>query len=230
MELRGKVVLVTGASTGIGRAIARFFISEGARVIVFGLNRPDYNVEFHRVDVRKEGEIKKAMLKVGEIDVLVNNAGVAKLATVEKTSNELLNEVLDVNFKGVFWMCKHGIPKINQGGCIVNISSIAGLKSFESYSVYCASKAAVISLTKTLALELAKKKIRANCIAPGIIDTEIWGKMFGKEAKKELKEISEFVPLKRVGKPEEIAQAVSFLCRNEFANGSVVIVDGGETV
>ena len=122
------------------------------------------------------------------MDVLVNNAGVAKISTIEKTSNELFDEMFNVNLKGMFWMSKNCIPKFNEGSCIINISSLAGLKSFEGYGVYRATKSAVISFTKTLALELAKKKIRSNCIAPGIIDTEIWAKMYEKKAKKNLKE------------------------------------------
>jgi NAD(P)-dependent dehydrogenase (short-subunit alcohol dehydrogenase family) len=230
MELRNKIVLVTGASTGIGKSIAKSLLDREAKVIVFGLHKPEFCSEFYKVDVRKEYEIISALHKIKKVDVLINNAGVAKTATIKETSNEILDEMFNINFKGVFWMSKHSIPKLNEHGCIINVSSLAGLKSFEEYGIYCATKSAVISLTKTLALELAKRKIRANCIAPGIINTEIWGKMYGTEGNKELKENEKLVLLKRSGKPEEIAQAAIFLCENDFVNGATIVVDGGEHI
>ena len=127
-------------------------------------------------------------------------------------------------------MSKYCIPRLNKGGCIINISSLAGFKSFEGYGIYCATKSAVISLTKTLAIELADKKIRCNSIAPGIIDTEIWEKMYGSAGKKELKENEKFVPLKRAGKPEEIAKTTVFICENDYINGETILVDGGENI
>jgi len=230
MELKNKIVLLTGASTGIGKSIAKSLLDKGAKVIVFGLHKPEFCSEFYKVDVSEENEIISALSKIKKIDVLINNAGVAKIATIIETSNEILDEMVNINFKGLFWMSKHSIPKLNENGCIINISSLAGLKSFEKYGVYCATKSAVISLTKTLALELANRKIRANSIAPGIIETEIWGKMYGVEGKKNLKEFEEFVLLKRSGKPEEIAKTAIFLCENDFVNGETIVVDGGENI
>ena len=136
--------------------------------------------------------------------------------------------MIDINFKGLFWVCKYSLPKLKSGGCIINISSLAGIKSFEGLGVYCATKAAVISLTKTLALELKDKKIRSNSIAPGIIETEIWEKMYGNKGKSMLNEFKESTLVKRAGKPEEIAHAAIFLVENEFITGSIVNVDGGE--
>ena len=145
-------------------------------------------------------------------------------------STKDMNEMIDINFKGIFWMSKYSIPKIKDGGCIINISSLAGLKSFEKYGIYCATKSAVISLTKTLALELAQRKIRVNCIAPGVVDTGIWEKMYGRNGRKELKDCEDSIPLKRVGKPNEIAHAALFFCENEFVNGQTISVDGGESI
>lgn len=230
MDLRNKVVLLTGASTGIGKSIAKSFLERKAKVIVFGLHKPEYCSEFYKVDISDEDQIKSAILKIKAIDILINNAGVAKIATIAETSNKIFDEMFNINFRGLFWMSKHSIPKLKDNGCIINISSLAGLKSFEGYGVYCATKSAVISLTKTLALELASRKIRVNCIAPGIINTEIWEKMYGKDWNKNLKENEKYVLLKRAGKPEEIAKTAIFLCENDFINGETILVDGGESI
>ncbi|MEK6855392.1 MAG: SDR family oxidoreductase [Nanoarchaeota archaeon] len=230
MDVKNKIVLITGASSGIGKSIAELSLKKGARVVVFGLNKPSLDVEFYKTDVSKENEIKKSLSRLKKIDVLINNAGVAKTAKVQETSNEILDEMLTINFKGLFWMSKHSIPKFNDGGCIINISSLAGIKSFEGYGVYCATKSAVISLTKTLALELANRKIRVNSIAPGVIDTKIWKKIYGKEGRKKFKEYSKYPLLKRAGKPEEIAKTALFICENDYINGETIVVDGGEQV
>lgn len=230
MDIKNKNVLITGASTGIGKAIAQKCISLGAKVIVFGINKPDFPVEFHKVDVSNESEIENGFKKIKQIDILINNAGVVQVAEIKNASAEMLNHILDINFKGVFFMSKYSIPKLSIGGCILNISSIAGIKSYAEYGIYCASKAAVISLTKTLALELAENKIRVNTIAPGIIDTVIWKKMYGKNARKELSKETKTVPLKRFGTVEEIVHAAVFVCENDFINGEVLVIDGGETI
>lgn len=230
MDLKGKVVLLSGASTGIGKAIAKSFLNNDSKVIVFGLHKPEFCSEFYKVDITKEKEIISAISKIKKIDILINNAGIAKISEITKTSNDILDEQINVNLKGLFWLTKYSIPKINKNGCIINISSLAGLKSFEGYGIYCATKAAVISLTKTFALEFASKKIRSNCIAPGIIDTEIWEKMYSKKGKNTLKENEKYVLLKRAGKPEEIAKTAIFLCENDYINGETILVDGGENV
>ena len=230
MEIKNKTVLVTGASSGIGNSIAKSFLEKGAKVIVFGINKPDLNVDFYKVDIKKEIEIKSALSKIKKIDILVNNSGVVKVSKIIDTSNDYFDDIFNTNFRGLFWMSKYSIPKINEMGCIINISSIAGLKSYEGYGIYCATKSAIISLTKTLAIELAEKKIRVNCIAPGIIKTPIWEKMYGNQGDKKLKEEEKTVLLKRAGKPEEIAQTSIFLCENEFINGEVIVVDGGEII
>lgn len=231
MNIREKVVVITGGSTGIGEAIAKSFKNEGARVIVFGLNKPKYEVEFYRVDVSKEDEIKRALEKINKIDILVNNAGIAKILSVKETTTEILDKIMNLNFKGTFWMSRYSLPKLSKGSCIINISSIAGIKSFQYYGAYCASKSAIISLTKTLALELSLRNIRVNAIAPGLIETPIFSKMISSkfERKKQLKEWIEEIPLRRIGRPEEIAHACIFLAENDFVNGIVLPVDGGES-
>ena len=231
MEIKGKKVIITGGSTGIGESIGRAFVNKGASIIVFGLHKPDYKSEFYKVDVSKEEEIKKALEKISQVDILINNAGIAKILSIKNTTTKIFDEIFNINFKGAFWMCRYALPKLKNGGCIINISSIAGIKSFSDYGAYCASKSALISFTKTLALELASRKIRANSIAPGLIETPIFSKMMPseKERKKQLKEWIQEIPLKRFGKPEEIAHAAVFLAENDFANGVVLTIDGGES-
>ena len=231
MKLKGKKILLIGGSTGIGKSIAKEVIRQGAKLIVFGLHKPDYKSEFYKVNITNENEIKEAFEKINKIDIVINNSGIARILSLKKTTTEIFNEIMDTNFKGCFLVCRYALPKLSKGSCIINISSIAGIKSFPNYGAYCASKSAIISFTKTLALELAPKKIRVNCIAPGIIDTPIFSKMLRskKEVEKQLKEWIKEVPLKRLGKPEEIAHAVIFLAENEFVNGIILSVDGGES-
>jgi NAD(P)-dependent dehydrogenase (short-subunit alcohol dehydrogenase family) len=231
MNLKDKTILITGGSTGIGKAIAKEFLKNKAKIIVLGLNKPNYDCKFHKVNIKNEADIIAAFKEIGKIDVIVNNAGVAKILSLEKTTTELFDDILGTNLKGTFLICRYALPKLPEKSCIINISSIAGIQSFADYGAYCASKAAVISFTKTLALELASRKIRVNCIAPGIIDTPIFSKMMPsqKERKEQLKEWIAEVPLKRFGKPEEVAHAAKFLAENEFVNGIVLPVDGGES-
>lgn len=231
MDLKNKIILLTGGSTGIGESIAKTFLKLGAKLIVLGIHKPHYKCEFYKVDITKEEEIMTAFKKIKSIDIVINNSGIARILSIRETETVVLNEIIDTNFKGTFWVCKNALSKIKNGGCIINISSIAGIKSFSDYGAYCASKAAVISFTKTLALELAPREIRANVIAPGIIDTPIFLKMLGSKEKvrEQLKEWIDEVPLKRLGKSEEIAHAALFLAENEFVNGIVLPVDGGES-
>lgn len=228
MNLSGKTVVLTGGSTGIGRATGKELLKRGAKLIVLGINKPDYKAEFIKTDLANETEINNAVSKIKKLDVLINNAGIAELSTIEKTSSVSFDKTFNINFRGMFILTSKLIPKINRQGLIVNISSIAGLKSFPGASVYCASKSAIASFTKTLALELAKNKIRANAIAPGVIETEIWDKMYGSKSKKMLTDSIRAIPAGRAGRPEEIAHTITFLAENEFVNGTIITVDGGQ--
>lgn len=230
MDLKNKIVLLTGASTGIGKAVARALLERRAKVIVFGLHKPEFCSLFYRVDVSKEPQIISALSGIKKIDILINNAGIVKDARIEKTSNQMLDAMIDVNFKGTFWMTKHSIPKLNRNGCIINMGSLCGLRGFAGIGVYAATKAAVISLAETLAQELADRGIRVNSIAPGVVDTEIWKKRFGAEGIKVRKEIERHTLLKRCSSPEEIAHAVIFLCENNFIDGETILLDGGQNL
>ena len=231
MKLKNKTVLITGGSTGIGKAIAEEFIKKEANIIVLGINKPEYKCDFHKVNIGKEEQIKSALQNINSIDILINNAGIFLGDTIENTSSSDLNIIIDINIKGLFWVCKYSIPKIQKGGCIINIGSISGVKPRPGTSVYSFTKAAVINLTKALALELAEKDIRVNCINPGAVDTPIWEKSANskEEALKDLKEAAAKYPLRRPGKPEEIAHTAIFLAENDFITGALIAVDGGAT-
>jgi len=229
MKLAKKIALITGGTKGIGKAIAQRFIKEGAEVIIFDLEKPDFNAKFFKVDISKEEEIKKAFKDIKVVDILINNAGVYYLSSVESTSKKELDHVIDVNYKGTYLMCKHALPFIKKNkGSIINISSGLGIVPEPESPAYCSSKAAIIMLTKCLAQDLASKSVRVNAILPGPIDTPLLRNAF---SDKKIKEYAKTNPMKRIGKPEEVANVALFLASNEasFVTGGMYSVDGGES-
>ncbi len=243
MRFKDKVVLITGASRGIGKATAILFAREGAKVIV-NYNNSDKQAnellsELNKVsdaiaikcDVSDEEQVKKmiseGIKKFGKIDILVNNAGIVfDVPLFEKTLDQW-HKTLGVNLIGMFLCAKYAAPHIKKqkSGVIINISSTNGIDTLNTESAdYDASKAGVISLTKNLASELAPN-IRVNCIAPGWVDTDI-NKGLSKEYVAEEKE---HILMKRFGKPEEIGKAILFLASNDasFITGTTLVVDGG---
>jgi len=231
MDFTNKTVVITGASTGIGKATAQLFLSKWAKVIVFGQHKPDFEVEFRKVDVSDEASIQGGMRDIDHVDVLINNAGIGKNFALTEATEEMVDTIMNINFKGQLRMCKHVLPKMSSGWSIVNIASIAAIKSYPGLGIYCASKAAIVSITKTLALEVADRNIRVNAIAPGAIETPIRAKIYGEDAAKQMIQNPDtFWPLKRAGKPEEIAHTVLFLAENENTTGSIIIVDGWATI
>lgn len=243
MDLKNKVVLVTGSSKGIGKSIALLFAQKGARVIVnYSKSEKEANEVLSEIkktsdgiaikcDVSNEEQVRKMIEKViqkyGRLDILINNAGIVfDIPLFEKTV-EQWNKTLGVNLIGVFLCSKYAVPYIKKqkSGVIINISSTNGINSLSPDSAdYDASKAGVISLTKNLASELAPN-IRVNCVAPGWVNTDI-----NKDLPKDYvaKEI-ENILLKRFGKPEEIGKAVLFLASEDasFITGTTLIIDGG---
>ena len=246
MRFKDKVILITGASRGIGKATALSFAKEGAKVIVNYNNAEkeanDVVKEISKIgseaiaikcDVSKEEEVKKmisdGIKKFSKIDILVNNAGIVFDVPLFEKTLEQWNKTLGVNLIGVFLCSKYAAPHIKKqkSGAIINISSTNGLDTLSTESAdYDASKAGVISLTKNLATELAPN-IRVNCIAPGWINTDI-NKGLPKDY---VAEETEHILLKRFGKPEEIAKAVLFLASDDasFITGTTLVVDGGYT-
>lgn len=191
MRLKNKVALITGGSKGIGNAIAQRFIKEGAKVIVFDIERPDYEAEFYQVDISKEKQIEKAFRQIKHLDVLVNNAGIYFQAVVEKTTREQLDKLVDINLKGTYLMCKHAIPLIRKSkGNIINISSGLGIVPEPESPAYCSTKAALIMLTKCMAQKYASDGVRINAVLPGPIDTPLLRNAFPSQ-----KELDEYAKL-----------------------------------
>jgi len=230
MMLNKKTALITGGSKGIGRAIAQKFIEEGAKVIIFGINKPSYDAEFYKVDICKEDQIKDAAKKLKNVDVLVNNAGIYFHSLVEDTSVNDLDKVIDINLKGTYLMCKHILPFLKKSkGNIINISSSIGLVPEPESPAYCSTKAAIIMLTKCMAQQYASEAIRVNVILPGPIDTPLLRSAFSSQ--EELKEYAKSNPMRRIGKPEEVANVAAFLASDKasYVTGGLYSVDGGES-
>ena len=231
MRLKNKVALITGGSSGIGKAIALRFIKEGAKVIVFDLNKPDYSCEFYQVDISKKEQIEKAVGKIVKLDILINNAGIYFQSSLQKTKIDDLDNILNINLRGVYLMSQETLPLIIKNrGNIINISSAIGIVPEAESPAYCSTKAAVNMLTKCLALDLAKKKVRVNAILPGPIDTPLLRKAFSSE--KEIKEYAKTNPFGRIGSPEEVANLALFLASDEasYITGGLYTVDGGEAL
>ncbi len=250
MKLKNKVAIITGASSGIGRAIAELYAAEGAMIAVADLDetggtetvdivreKGGYAL-FVKTDVSKAREVasmaRQAMEKYGRIDILVNNAGIeGKSALTADYPEEDWDRVLAVNLKSVFLCSKYVIPEMfkNCQGAIVNISSIAGMTAFQKAPAYAASKAGIIALTRSMAIEYAPNNIRVNCICPGIIKTPMVERSTKGSLDAERKLIRE-EPLGRIGKPEEVANAALYLASDDssYVTGSALVVDGGWTI
>lgn len=242
MKLENKVVIITGAGSGIGKETALLFAKEGAKVVVADVNEKGGEETVARIRENGEGffvkldvsdreqtqQMAKATLeKYGRIDVLINNAGIVQDAFVSKMTEQQWDKVIDINLKGVF-NCIQAVVEamMNQGsGVIINTSSIVGLNGNVGQVNYAATKAGLIGMTKTLAKELGKKGIRVNAVAPGFIATP----MTSAVPEKILDMMKEKTPLKRLGEPKDIANAYLYLASDDanFVNGAVLSVDGG---
>jgi len=231
MNLAGKRVLITGAGSGIGAAAARRFAADGAEVIVADLSPDAVADELGAraivLDVRDEQQVAPAM---AELDVLVNVAGIGSTTNAPETTLEVWENVFAVNARGTFLCCKHAIPGMaaRGGGSIVNIASVAGLVGLRNRAAYCASKGAVISLTRALAVDHVADGIRVNAVAPGTVDSP-WVRRLVEDVGESLDALRARQPMGRLGTPEEIADAVVYLAAAEFVTGSVLVIDGGLT-
>ena len=231
MSFAGTHALVTGAGSGIGAAVARRLAAEGAQVVVADLQPDAVAAELGaravQLDVRDEAQVAAAM---GELDVLVNVAGIGSTTNAPETSLDVWENVFAVNARGTFLCCKHAIPGMAKrgGGSIVNVASIAGLVGLRNRAAYCASKGAVIALTRALAVDHVADGIRVNAIAPGTVDSP-WVRRLVEDAGESLDGLRARQPMGRLGTPEEIAEAVVYLAAAEFVTGSVLVIDGGLT-
>ena len=231
MTFEGKRALITGAGSGIGAAIARLLAAEGAEVIVADLSPSTVAAELGAqavvLDVRDEAQVAPAM---ADLDVLVNVAGIGSTTNAPETTLEVWENVFAVNARGTFLCCKHAIPGMaaRGGGSIVNIASVAGLVGLRNRAAYCASKGAVISLTRALAVDHVADGIRVNAVAPGTVDSP-WVRRLVEDVSESLDALRARQPMGRLGTPEEIAEAVAYLAAAEFVTGSVLVIDGGLT-
>lgn len=241
-RLEGKVAIVTGSTSGIGEAIVKMFAVEGAKVIISGrsiekgkkiekyINENNGTGKFIQCDTSNEDDIKKiielTIKEFGKIDILVNNAGLFFTGNLEELESEKWDEMFDINVRGYFLMSKYAMPYLikSSSGVVLNNASVAGLHSYasgQSYA-YSSSKAAVIQLSRILALNYGKYGVRVNSICPGIIQTPIFGG-------RDISASNEKIPLHRVGVVEDVANIACFLVSSEasYITGAVIPVDGG---
>ncbi len=231
MSFVGKRTLVTGAGSGIGAAVARGFAAAGADVIVADLDPAavagELSAQALVLDVRDEAQVTAA---AGELDVLVNVAGIGSTTSAPDTKLDVWEDVFAVNARGTFLCCKHAIPGMaaRGGGAIVNVASVAALVGLRNRAAYCASKGAVVALTRALAVDHVAQGIRVNAVCPGTVDSP-WVRRLVDEVGESLDALRARQPMGRLGTPAEIADAVLYLAAAEFVTGSVLVIDGGLT-
>jgi NAD(P)-dependent dehydrogenase (short-subunit alcohol dehydrogenase family) len=247
-KLKHKTAIVTGGTSGIGKEIAMTFAKEGASVVIAGRNADKWEqvehkyknlIHFVQADVSQPEQAKHlidyATSLNNRLDILVNNAGIQYERNIEDTPPEDWDLVLDINLKSVFLCSKYAIPHLrNQGGgSIINISSVDGFWAEPMLGAYCASKGGILALTKSIALDFGKDKIRCNNICPGYIETEMMTQYFNAQADPEAsrsKVVNEH-PLKRIGTPQDVALMAVWLASEDssFATGQSFVIDGGLT-
>ena len=241
MELHGKTVFVTGSTRGIGLAIAHKIAQLGANVVLNGRRAvPEslletfshYNGEVLAGDVSDEADTKRMVAEatkiLGNIDVLVNNAGITNDKLMLKMTQEDFEKVLKVNLTGAFNMTQAVLKPMSKArsGAIINISSVVGLVGNVGQANYAASKAGLIGFSKSVAREVAGRGVRVNVVAPGFIESDMTDAIPDKLKDAMLAQI----PMKRIGKPEEVAEVVAFLAKQEYLTGQVLAIDGGMTM
>ncbi len=246
--MQNKVVIVTGGSSGIGRATALYFAKNGSRVIAVGRNQKNLNslrdeavdlsgdMKSHLADLREISQIERLVTDTadnfGQIDVLVNAAGIIANGSIEDTKLDDWDKMMEINLRSVFYTMQKCVPHLEKTtGNIVNVSSVAGNRSFPNILSYCVSKAAIDQLTRCSALELAEKKIRVNGVNPGVVISNLHkrGGMSEDDYQNFLANSQKTHPLGRVGEPEEVAELVYFLASDKasWITGVNYEIDGG---
>ena len=237
-----KVAIVTGASRGIGREIAKTLVKKGIKVIANynkseekakelqkELEKEDMQIDIFKADVSKRQEVKKlvqyTLEKYKKIDILINNAGISEYKIFTDETDEDWNRVMNNNLYSAFIMSQEVIPNMihNKTGCIINVSSVWGMVGSSLEVIYSVSKAGMDGLTKALAKELGSSNIRVNSIAPGAIDTDMNIDL----SEEELKDLENETPLGRIGKVQDIAKCVNWLVDDEFTTGQIISINGG---
>ena len=249
MNFAGKKVLITGSSRGIGRATAAAFVQHGACVAINGRTRESVEIAIEALQDKQElvaavGDVstvagcesivRAAIDGLGGLDILVNAAGIWSPRSVEDSDEHFWDQILNINLKGSFFCIRFALSALREGkGNIINIASDAGLKGLKHDTVYCASKAAVVNMTRSMALELAPQ-VRVNCVCPGYVDTDMVRRDYLNKAKNpELaeKQVNAYAPMQRMAQPDEIANAILFLASDQasYVTGSALQIDGGST-
>jgi NAD(P)-dependent dehydrogenase (short-subunit alcohol dehydrogenase family) len=243
-KLKGKIAVITGGNSGIGLATAKEFVAQGAKVVISGRDQKTLDDAIRelgreviavRADVSKLPDIDKLFTtvrgKFGRIDVLFVNAGIGKFAPFEAVTEEFYDAIIDINLKGAYFTIQKALPLLADGASIVLNTSINAHIGMANTSVYAASKAALLSLARTLSAELVGRNIRVNAISPGPVTTPIFGRLgLPAEALEQLsRDVVANVPMKRFGRPEEIAKTALFLASSDssFLLGSEIVADGG---
>jgi NAD(P)-dependent dehydrogenase (short-subunit alcohol dehydrogenase family) len=248
--MQNKVVIITGASSGIGRASSVHFARKGAQVIAVGRNETDLGklrdetidfkgeVKTHLADLTEISQIERLISstadKYGKIDILINSAGIISNGTVADTKLDDWDKMMDINLRAVFYTIQKCVPHLEKtSGNIVNVSSVAGNRAFPNVLAYCVSKAAIDQLTRCSALELAEKNIRVNAVNPGVVISNLHkrGGMDDQDYKAFLENSKKTHPLGRVGKPEEVAELIYFLASDKasWITGVNYEIDGGRS-
>jgi NAD(P)-dependent dehydrogenase (short-subunit alcohol dehydrogenase family) len=242
-RIDGKTALITGGASGIGEATARVFSDAGAQVLIVDVDQTRAEAlaatlpraRAHACDVTNGGQVSKLMSSLDRLDILINNAGIGLVGTIEETTQADFERLWRVNVEGLYLMTQAAMPLlIAAHGVVVNIGSVAGLVGVKRRFAYCATKGAVIALTRQLAVDYPKQ-IRANCIAPGTVESpfvEAYLEKYHRDEKERVRaELHERQPLGRMGHPEEIAKLALYISSSaaDFMNGSVVAIDGGWT-
>jgi NAD(P)-dependent dehydrogenase (short-subunit alcohol dehydrogenase family) len=244
-RFQGRTVLITGAGSGIGRATAERFASEGAAVVCADVNAK--GVEETATTIRTQGgealglvcdvaqapsveeTVARAIERYKRLDVLANVAGVGGFRRLTETTLDEWNRTIGVNLTGTFLTCQKAISHILETkGAIINVASVAGLRSHPFSAAYCASKGGVVTMTKALAVEYGRKGVRINCVCPGGVETPLIQKFQLPEGANP-NVLARIMPLGRMGQPPEVAATIAFLASDDalYINGSVVVVDGG---
>ncbi|QGA80493.1 SDR family NAD(P)-dependent oxidoreductase [Candidatus Nanohalobium constans] len=241
MNLEGKVAIVTGGSSGIGKAVVERLAWEGAEVVIADLDNEkgrkvahEVGVEFKECDVSNfesvERVVEETVEMYGKLDLIVNNAGIGSVDGIEEMDIEEYRKIIQVNLDGVMHGCKAAVPHLKESeGCIINMASIYGLVGDKGSTAYNTAKGGVVNLTRSVANDLAEHNVRVNSICPGFVDTPMTADL--KENEDFMAHIENMTPLGRMADPEEIASAVTFLASEEasYITGANIPVDGGWT-